>query len=163
MRLDKTVTQGGQSSQPSATTPDTSISTSLNSLGVVDSLAQVPAGNDPRQHHAQLLAVPDGLSNTLIVAEDAEANRFRTRGRPSGLQRGVDRPGQRIRHRWLYPRRHNPGPCPSTLPTTTRFTACRGRRLFADGSVHFLADTLDIRVVAKLITAAANDAAVKFD
>jgi prepilin-type N-terminal cleavage/methylation domain-containing protein/prepilin-type processing-associated H-X9-DG protein len=172
-RLDKTVTQGVTIfAAISDYAPDTSISTSLNSLGVVDSLShKSPLGMIRVNTMLSFSQCPDGLSNTLIVAEDAgRPTRFRTRGKTlAGSCSGAgwtDRDSEFVTDGYTLDGTTNPGPYPINVTNDNEiysFHPGGANVLFADGSVHFLADTLDIRVVAKLITAAANEAAVKFE
>ena len=152
--------------------PDTSISTSLNSLGVVDSLShKSPLGMIRVNTMLNFSQCPDGLSNTLIVAEDAgRPTRFRTRGKTlAGSCSGAgwtDRDSEFVTDGYTLDGTTNPGPYAINVTNDNEiysFHPGGANVLFADGSVHFLADTLDIRVVAKLITAAANDAAVKIE
>ncbi|MBC7853410.1 MAG: DUF1559 domain-containing protein [Pirellulaceae bacterium] len=172
-RLDKTVTGGSTIfAAISDYAPDTSISTSLNSLGVVDSLShKSPLGMIRVNSMLNFSSCHDGLSNTLIVAEDAgRPTRYRTRGKiTAGSCSGAgwtDRDSEFVTDGYTLNGATNPGPYPINVTNDNEiysFHPGGASVLFADGSVHFLPDTLEMRIVARFITASANEASVKFE
>lgn len=152
--------------------PVTSISTSLNSLGVVDPLShKSPLGVIRVNSITSFSACVDGLSNTLIVAEDAgRPARFRTRGKSfAGSCSGAgwtDRDAEFVMDGYTLDGMTNPGRYPINVTNDNEiysFHPGGANVLYGDGSVHFLADTLDIRVIAGLVTAAANEPTIKLD
>ncbi len=172
-RLDKTVTGGVTIfAAISDYAPDTSISASLSSPSLVDSLShKFPLGMIRVNTLQSFSFCTDGMSQTLIVAEDAgRPIRFRTRGKAlAGSCSGAgwtDRDSEFVTDGYTLDGTTNPGPYPINVTNDNEiysFHPGGANVLFADGSVHFLADTLDIRIIARLITASANEAVVKFE
>jgi prepilin-type processing-associated H-X9-DG protein len=110
-------------------------------------------------------AIPDGMSNTLLVAEDAgrpqlwRAGRYVPRSFAAGgpwassanpvVIMGASSDGTIL-----------PGPCALNCTNNRQpysFHAGGANFLFADGSVHFLKAVIDIRVLAALATRAGGE------
>jgi len=146
--------------------PDTSISTSLNSLGLVDTLShKFPLGMIRVNSMVNFSECTDGLSNTLIVAEDAgRPIRYRTRGKATAGQCSgggwTDRDSEFVTDGYTLDGTTNPGPYAINVTNDNEIYSFHhggANVLYGDGSVHFLSDTLDIRIVARLITVSANE------
>jgi prepilin-type processing-associated H-X9-DG protein/prepilin-type N-terminal cleavage/methylation domain-containing protein len=143
--------------------PVAGVNALLGMLGIVD-----PGNNQgvlPPNVMCRVADIPDGTSCTLMVAEDA--------GRPELWRAGrLDRDGFAIGGPWASSA--NPvvvwgasddgkmllGSCALNCSNNQQpysFHAGGANFLFADGSVHFLKDGLDIRVLARLTTRAAGE------
>lgn len=118
-----------------------------------------------RNAMVRLIQITDGLSQTILIAEDA--------GRPQRWQAGqlvpnVYTPGgawasgpNRIGVSGFDPvARTKPGPCAINCVNDREvysFHPGGARVLFADGSVHFLREGVNIRVLAALVTRAGGE------
>ena len=152
--------------------PDTSISTTLKSPEVIDVLSdKSPLGMIRVNSMLSFSECTDGLSNTRILAEDAgRPNRYRTRGKMMAGQCSgagwTDRASEYVTEGYTLDGTTNPGPYAINVTNDNEiysFHPGGASVLFADGSVHFLPDTTDIRIVARFITVAGNEPTVKID
>jgi prepilin-type processing-associated H-X9-DG protein len=144
--------------------PVAGVSPALAAWGLIDLPASYE-GALPVNQMTRLTAISDGLSNTLLVAEDA--------GRPERWQAGRYVPGSfAAGGPWASSANAVvitgasadgsvlPGPCGINCTNNRQpysFHAGGANFLFADGSVHFLAAAIDIRVLAALATRAGGE------
>ena len=107
----------------------------------------------------------DGTSNTILLAEDAGRPR-RWLARQSGLDQVLDGgawnhfKGGIILQGKTADGTANPGTCPMNCTNAGEvysFHTGGANAVFADGSVHFLRESIDIRVLARLITRAGGE------
>ena len=129
----------------------------------------VPATSDLRgvmvvNFTARVADIRDGTSNTLMITEDAgRPNVFRTGGAGTGRFSGggwADRDNEFITHGFNAAGTSNPGPCAVNCTNDNEifgFHTGGASVVFADGSVRFLATSVDIRIVAALITRAGGE------
>jgi prepilin-type N-terminal cleavage/methylation domain-containing protein len=144
--------------------PDNAYSATLESAGYVDAAAN---RNGVLQVNAvwTIPEVRDGTSNTSAVAEDA--------GRPDQWQAGkltiingqtdgswADRDNEYITHGFSADGNSTPGPCHTNCTNVDEvysFHTGGANHVFADGSVHFIKQSMDIRLFVKFLTRAGND------
>ena len=117
-----------------------------------------------RDSHVRLTEVSDGTSNTLLITEDAgRPNVFRASGTTNGRFSGggwADRDNEFITHGFTADGKTNPGPCAVNCTNDNEIYAFHtggANIVFGDGSVHFLSSSVDIRIVAALITRAGGE------
>jgi hypothetical protein len=149
--------------------PDNAYSTLLEDVGLVDPTVN-PNGVLQVNAVYSIPEISDGTSNTSVIAEDA--------GRPARWQAGkminstgqadggwADRDNEYITHGFTADGNTNPGPCHTNCTNNNEvysFHAGGANHVFADGSVHFIKASMDIRVFVKLLTRAAGDVVTDF-
>jgi prepilin-type processing-associated H-X9-DG protein len=148
----------------------------LLSLGLVDAVGD---GVMPKDKKTRFADITDGLSNTIALTESAGRPQIWRVGQQFGVPPiprvnggGWARPASDITlNGTTYDGVSSPGPCPinctngtdgSTYPDPYfgvqgtgdiyAFHAGGANFLFADGSVHFVNQTVDIRILARLVT-----------
>lgn len=110
-------------------------------------------------------ACSDGLSNTLLICEDAgRPRRYRTRGKlPAGTCSGAgwaDRDAEYITHGFTLDGVTVPGRYAVNVTNDNEiyaFHTAGAMVLYGDGSVKLLGEMVDINVVGRLITMCANE------
>jgi prepilin-type N-terminal cleavage/methylation domain-containing protein len=146
--------------------PDNAYSSLLEGAGLVD----VAVNRNGVLEVNQAWSIPeirDGTSNTSVIAEDA--------GRPDLWQAGkltgpgaqtdggwADTDNEYITHGFTADGTVNPGPCHTNCTNNNEvysFHAGGANHVFADGSVHFVRASMDIRLFVKLITRSGDDLA----
>lgn len=142
------------------------IDSSLYRLGLIDyATSRHPTGMLRPNGLLTSAAMGDGASNQLVVAEDA--------GRPGHLLTGKRRRSGRITgagwadrdngftvHGASFDGLSAPGPCPLNCTNANEiysFHSGGAQTLFGDGSVRFLSEQVEMRVVATAISRAAGD------
>jgi prepilin-type processing-associated H-X9-DG protein len=144
--------------------PVMGVEPALAAWGLID-----PPGNHegalPVNRMVRLTAITDGLSNTLLVAEDAGRPGLWQAGRyvPGGFAAGGPwaSSGNPVIIRGASPDGSTfPGPCGLNCTNDRQpysFHPGGCNVLFADGAVHFLRAGMDIRVLAALATRAGGE------
>jgi prepilin-type processing-associated H-X9-DG protein len=136
----------------------------LVELGLVDPAALLH-GVMGMNSLTRLSEVTDGASNTILITEDA--------GRPRRWQAGRQVPGLSVGGgAWSSSGNRiivrgstrdgamRPGPCAINCTNDHEvysFHSGGANAVFADGSVHFLKATMDIRIFARLVTRAGGE------
>jgi prepilin-type N-terminal cleavage/methylation domain-containing protein/prepilin-type processing-associated H-X9-DG protein len=110
-------------------------------------------------------AIIDGTSNTILVAEDAGRPAFYNADRqifdPVGKEGGWADPNGAFSLDGSNRDGSIPGPCPLNCSNNSEiysFHSGGANVVFADGSVHFLRETIDLCLLAKLVTRAGGEA-----
>jgi hypothetical protein len=149
--------------------PDNGYSTALEGLGLVDPTVNPNGVLDVNVVYT-VTEIADGTSNTSVLAEDA--------GRPDRWRAGkmVSKGGQKdggwadhenedITHGFTATGATSPGPCHTNCTNDNEvysFHAGGANHVFADGSVHFVKASMDIRLVVKLLTRVGDDVVTDF-
>jgi prepilin-type N-terminal cleavage/methylation domain-containing protein len=149
--------------------PDNAYSTALEGLGLVDPTVN-PNGVLQVNAVWSIPEISDGASNTSVLAEDA--------GRPARWQQGkmvsataqsdggwADRDNEYITHGFTTNGATSPGPCHTNCTNDNEvysFHSGGANHVFADGSVHFIKASMDIRMFVKLLTRAGGDVVTDF-
>jgi prepilin-type processing-associated H-X9-DG protein len=136
----------------------------LAKIGLIDAVGSYD-GVMPLNFMARPADIMDGLSNTMMITEDA--------GRPKLWQAGREVPGAyQSGGSWITWNNkiivmgstpdgtERPGPCALNCTNSWKiysFHPGGANALFADGSVHFLRAGMDIRVLARLVTRAGRE------
>jgi prepilin-type N-terminal cleavage/methylation domain-containing protein len=144
--------------------PDNGYDPALEGLGLVDPTVN-PNGVLDVNVAFSIPEIRDGTSNTSIIAEDA--------GRPDRHQAGklktqngqtdggwADDANEYITHGYTNDGNSNPGPCHTNCTNNNEvysFHTGGANHVFADGSVHFIKASMDIRLFVKLLTRAGDD------
>jgi prepilin-type N-terminal cleavage/methylation domain-containing protein/prepilin-type processing-associated H-X9-DG protein len=117
-----------------------------------------------RNRNSTFADIRDGTSNTLLVAEDAGRPKFYNQARqlydPIGQQGGWADPGGAFSLDGANPDGSIPGPCPMNCSNDSELYAWHTGGVnvaFADGSVHYLRQNIDICTLAKLFTRAGGE------
>jgi prepilin-type processing-associated H-X9-DG protein/prepilin-type N-terminal cleavage/methylation domain-containing protein len=136
----------------------------LAGLGWIDRIGNYEGAMPAYNIMVRLTDITDGLSSTALIAEDA--------GRPKLWQAGRYIPGPAIKGPWsawengitlqgsTLDGATQPGTCAINCTNKQEvysFHPGGANVLFADGSVHFLKQTIDIRVFARLVTRAGGE------
>jgi prepilin-type N-terminal cleavage/methylation domain-containing protein len=146
--------------------PDNAYDSALEAAGYVD----VCANRNGVLQVNQTWSIPeilDGTSNTLMISEDAgRPNRYQTAGLISinGQVDGgwADHNNEYITHGFLPDGSTNPGPCHTNCTNNNEvFSFHQGgaNHILADGSVRYIAASMDIRLFVKLLTRSGMDVA----
>jgi prepilin-type processing-associated H-X9-DG protein len=115
--------------------------------------------------------IPDGTSNTLVIVEDAgrpwdyrypQGTRFNDvpKGASNGAGWAARENSFTLKGSLRTPTSGTPGPCPMNCFNGNEiysFHPGGSNIVFADGSVHFIRDSIDIRVIGRLVTRAAGE------
>jgi prepilin-type N-terminal cleavage/methylation domain-containing protein len=144
--------------------PNNSYDTDLQGLGLVD-VAVNPDGVLEVNLAWSVAEIRDGTSNTSVIAECA--------GRPHEYQAGrlaivngqtdggwADRDNEYITHGYTANGLTVNGPCHTNCTNNNEvysFHSGGAMHVFADGSVHFIKQSMDIRLFVKLITRSGDD------
>jgi prepilin-type N-terminal cleavage/methylation domain-containing protein len=146
--------------------PDNGYAAALESAGLVD-VAVDQRGVLQVNQVWSIPEVSDGTSNTSVLAEDAgRPDRWRA-GRlvaANGQTDGSwgDRDNEYITHGFTADGTTSPGPCHTNCTNVDEvysFHQGGANHVFADGSVHFIPTSMDIRVFVKLLTKSGQDIA----
>jgi prepilin-type N-terminal cleavage/methylation domain-containing protein len=149
--------------------PDNGYDPALEGLGLVDPTVN-PNGVMDVNVAFSVPEIRDGTSNTSVIAEDA--------GRPDRWQAGklkvlngqtdgswADDANEYITHGFTPDGNSNPGPCHTNCTNNNEvysFHSGGANHVFADGSVHFIKQSMDIRIFVKLLTRAGGDIVTDF-
>ena len=149
--------------------PDNAYGTHLEALGLVDPTVN-PHGVLQVNAVYAVPEISDGTSNTSVIAEDA--------GRPDRWQAGkltvpngqndggwADRDNEYITHGYTADGTAAYGPCHTNCTNNNEvysFHTGGANHVFADGSVHFIKASMDIRLFVKLLTRAGDDVVTDF-
>jgi prepilin-type N-terminal cleavage/methylation domain-containing protein/prepilin-type processing-associated H-X9-DG protein len=111
--------------------------------------------------------ITDGLSNTMLVAEDAGRPHFYDAQKnicePAcgiGKEGGWADAGGAFKLNGAFPNGNIDGPCPLNCSNNSEiysFHPAGANAVFADGSVHFIEDSIPLCTLAALITRSGND------
>jgi prepilin-type N-terminal cleavage/methylation domain-containing protein/prepilin-type processing-associated H-X9-DG protein len=117
-----------------------------------------------RDQVTPIVAITDGTSNTVLVAEDAGRPKFYNAARtvydPIGKEGGWADPNGAFSIDGSYPSGLIPGPCPLNCTNNSEvygFHTDGANVVFADGSVHFLHQNIDLCVLAAICTRAGGE------
>jgi prepilin-type N-terminal cleavage/methylation domain-containing protein len=149
--------------------PDNAYSTALEGLGLVD----VALDEDGVLEVNVTVSIPeisDGTSNTSVLAECAGRPARWRNGRQVSATAGTDggwadRDNEFITHGFSNDGTSSPGPCHTNCTNDNEvysFHTGGANHVFADGSVHFVKKSMDIRVFVKLLTKAGGDVVTDF-
>ena len=116
-------------------------------------------------HMTRLIEITDGTSQTILLAEDAGRPRRWRAGRPGPDQTVEGGPWAAVNSGIILQGSTRdgtmrPGPCAINCTNEREvysFHSGGANAVFADGSVHFLKATIDIRVFARLVTRAGGE------
>ena len=149
--------------------PDNAYATKLEALGLVDPTVN-PNGVLQVNAVYSIPEISDGTSNTSVIAEDAGRPARWQAGKlidPIGQQDGgwADRDNEYITHGYSADGNTVYGPCHTNCTNDNEvysFHAGGANHVFADGSVHFIKASMDIRTFVKLLTRAGDDVVTDF-
>jgi prepilin-type N-terminal cleavage/methylation domain-containing protein/prepilin-type processing-associated H-X9-DG protein len=117
-----------------------------------------------RDEVTRITQITDGTSNTILVAEDAGRPAFYNASRqiydPVGKEGGWADPNGAFSLDGAYPDGTIQGPCPMNCSNNSEmysFHTGGANVVFADGSVHFLNQSISLCVLAKLMTRAGGE------
>ncbi len=146
---------------PTDYAPNNAISTALYSSGLIDLASRDnPHGAMRVNEMCRFASIADGLSNTMIIAEDAgRPGQYRSGGkRLSGTQSDggwADRNNEYITHGYTMDGLSSPGPCAINCTNGNEIYAFHpggAMIVLGDASVPFLAKNTDMRIVGRMIT-----------
>ncbi|HXD88950.1 MAG TPA: DUF1559 domain-containing protein [Urbifossiella sp.] len=151
---------------PSDYAPNNEYSSLLESAGYCDVAVNLNGVLQVNQTWS-IPEIRDGTSNTAVISEDA--------GRPDLWRAGKlvkvngqtdgswgDRDNEYITHGFNAAGTTNPGPCHTNCTNADEvysFHMGGANHVFADGSVHFISTSMDIRYFVKFLTRSGNDIA----
>ncbi len=148
------------------------IDSGLAALNLIDAQTQAAPNGVMRVNELHGFAdIIDGSSNTTWICEDAgRPARFVTgrrvlAGRVSGGG-WADRENEYITHGFTSTGLASPGPCPINCTNNNEIYAFHPQGamcMFGDGSVRFVSQTVDIRVIGRVLTRAAGEAQTNLD
>jgi prepilin-type N-terminal cleavage/methylation domain-containing protein len=149
--------------------PDNGYDPKLEGLGLVDPTVNPNGVLDVNVVYA-IPEIRDGTSNTSVLAEDAgrpdrwQAGKLKTVG---GQKDGgwADHENEYITHGYSADGNTVNGPCHTNCTNNNEvysFHSGGANHVFADGSVHFIKASMDIRMFVKLITRAGDDVVTDF-
>jgi prepilin-type N-terminal cleavage/methylation domain-containing protein len=149
--------------------PDNGYDSKLEGLGLVDPTVNPNGVLDVNVVFA-IPEIRDGTSNTSVIAEDAgrpdrwQAGKLKTVG---GQKDGgwADHENEYITHGYTADGNTVNGPCHTNCTNNNEvysFHVGGANHVFADGSVHFVKASMDIRMFVKLITRAGDDVVTDF-
>ena len=136
----------------------------LAERGLIDPLGNYQGVLQPN-HMTRLIEITDGTSQTILLAEDAGRPRRWRAGRP-GPDQTVEGGGWAAVNSGIILQGSTPdgtmrpGPCAINCTNERQvysFHPGGANAVFADGSVHFLKETINIRVLAGLVTRAGGE------
>jgi prepilin-type N-terminal cleavage/methylation domain-containing protein/prepilin-type processing-associated H-X9-DG protein len=117
-----------------------------------------------RDQMTPILAITDGTSSTILVAEDAGRPAFYNQARvvfdPNGKEGGWADPNGAFSIDGSNPDGTVPGPCPINCSSNSEmysFHTGGAHVVFADGSVHFLHSSINLCTLAALSTRAGGE------
>lgn len=140
----------------------------INCFGLVD----ITSSNDPRivgglqrDANTKILAILDGTSNTILIAEDAGRDPTYNLYRQINLsqpnqQGGWADPNGAFSIDGSNPDGTVPGPCPLNCSSNSEvyaFHSGGANVVFADGSVHFLQVSINLCVLSALVTKSGSE------
>ena len=161
------VTSGNVKAAPADYAPNNAINSALLALGLIDQESFDNRNGVMRVNELCRFAnITDGLSNTLVIAEDAgRPGRYRTGGKKiSGTQSDggwANRDNEYITHGYTGDGNSSPGPCSINCTNNNEIYAFHSGGamiLMGDASVPFLAANTDMHVVGRLITRQGGEA-----
>jgi prepilin-type N-terminal cleavage/methylation domain-containing protein/prepilin-type processing-associated H-X9-DG protein len=123
-----------------------------------------------RNQNTRFAQIVDGMSTTILVAEDAGRPRLYNSlwqvYDPVGKQGGWADPNGAFSLDGANSDGSVPGPCPLNCSNDSEiygFHAAGANVVFADGSVHMLSPGIDLCVLAKLVTRGGNEVVGQFE
>ncbi len=144
--------------------PDNAYSSNLEGIGLVDVTVDRTGVLQVNQTWS-IAEIRDGTSNTSVIAEDAgrpvkwhAGKVFASSGQNDGAW--ADRDNEYITHGYTSDGNANPGPCHTNCTNNNEvysFHSGGANHVFADGSVHFIKASMDIRLFVKLLTKSGED------
>ena len=144
--------------------PDNAYSANLEGIGLVDVTVDRHGVLQVNQTWS-IAEIRDGTSNTSVIAEDAgrptkwrAGKLFASSGQNDGAW--ADRDNEYITHGYTLNGNANPGPCHTNCTNNNEvysFHSGGANHVFADGSVHFIKASMDIRLFVKLLTRSGED------
>jgi prepilin-type N-terminal cleavage/methylation domain-containing protein/prepilin-type processing-associated H-X9-DG protein len=133
-------------------------------IGKIDKDDPRIVGAMRRNELTKMTAITDGTSNTILVAEDAGRPQFYNARRqvydPVGKEGGWADPNGAFSLDGSNPDGTIPGGCPMNCSNDSEMYSFHdggANVVFADGSVHFLRSTMDLCVLARLVTRAGGE------
>ncbi len=145
---------------------DHAIDTRLSGLGLIDeATAKLPEGMMRADEVNSFDDVLDGLSQTMWICEDAgRPKRYDPWQREGGSRvpgaAWADSENEFITHGTTRDGSTSPGPCAVNCSNNNEiyaFHPAGAHCLFGDGAVRLIAETIDIRIVGRMITRAARE------
>jgi prepilin-type N-terminal cleavage/methylation domain-containing protein len=145
---------------------DNRINASLGALGLIDPESQARPNGVMRVNELQSFSdIIDGTSTTMWICEDAGRPAMYQGKTPTGSNNvsgagWADRDNEFITHGFTPDGTTNPGPCAVNCTNANEIYAFHpggAMCLMGDGAVRFIAETISIRVVGRLLTRAARE------